>query len=207
MKTSYLDGLAGTDTLSFGQLKLAQVTITQTTSGTIKVDTVSGASTKYNVELKDIETLKFDKEKNTIDLATYFDGITVTGTAAAETLIGSGGNDILNCKGGSDKLTGGSGADIFVFGTLESGKYVSITDFADDDVLQFDTSVFTKLAGATAENLVLGSKALQSDDYLIYNNGKLYYDADGSGKGKAIQIAGIKGTDYKTLSIDDMHFV
>mgnify|MGYP000869276739 CR=1 FL=1 len=37
----------------------------------------------------------------------------------------------------------------------------------------------------------LGSAATQSDDRIIYNttNGFLYYDADGTGKAAAIQIA------------------
>lgn len=208
MKLTALDGLDGVDTLSFGKVKLAQVTISLGTDGAVKVDTVSGASATYHLNLQNIETLKFENGAKTIDLATYFDDVSLTGTSGSDTLMGGGGDDLLNGAGGTDKLTGGYGSDTFVFGTLASGKTVSITDFADADVLQFDTTVFTSLVGATAENLINGSKAVETDDFLIYNNGKLYYDADGSGTASsAILIAGIKGTDYKTLTIDDMHFV
>lgn len=206
MKLSSLDGLDGTDTLSFGKVKLAQVTIVGGVGGVIKVDTVSGASSSYHLQLENVEKLKFDGGKTTIDLATYFDDTTVTGTSGADTLLGGGGDDLISGGAGKDKLTGGDGADTFVFSTLKNGDTLTITDFSDADVLQFDTGVFTQLVGATADNLVLGAKALDANDYLIYNAGKLYYDADGSGSGSAILIAGIKGTDYKTLTIDDMHF-
>lgn len=40
----------------------------------------------------------------------------------------------------------------------------------------------------------VGDKAKDKDDYIIYNKkkGNLLYDADGSGKGSAIQFATIK---------------
>lgn len=38
---------------------------------------------------------------------------------------------------------------------------------------------------------VVGTKAKDKNDYVVYNdkNGRLYYDADGSGKGKPIEVA------------------
>jgi uncharacterized phage-like protein YoqJ len=44
-------------------------------------------------------------------------------------------------------------------------------------------------------NFIVGTKALQSDDYLIYNtqNDMLYYDADGSGsKYGMVEVAKIE---------------
>lgn len=211
MTLTALDGLDGTDTLSFGSVKLSQVSITEGDSGSVKVDTVSGASASYHLKLQNVETLKFNNGKTVIDLTTYFSdqtGQTLTGTSGADTLTGGTGNDTLAGGAGKDKLTGGTGADTFVFSTLLSGDYATITDFTHDDMLEFDTTVFTHLAGATADNLVFGKKALAPDNYLLYSNGKLYYDADGSGKeSTAILIAGIKGKDYKTLGFDDLHFV
>jgi Ca2+-binding RTX toxin-like protein len=240
-----LDGLAGTDIMSFGSFKLTAASITESSAGAVRIDTVSGASVKktYTLELKNVETLKFSNGANLIDLTTYFTIASGTATSGNDTLkgvsgndtlagddgndaiIGLGGNDTLSGGNGNDtlsagngddrltggagkdSLTGGDGADTFVFNALKSGEYGSITDFGDDDVLEFDTTVFDKLVGATSDNFVTGAKAKGADDYLIYNKGKLYYDADGWGKGIAIQIAGIKGTDAKSLTSDDIHFV
>jgi Ca2+-binding RTX toxin-like protein len=55
-------------------------------------------------------------------------GKAVTGDAAANTLVGSVGNDILEGKAGNDVLTGGAGADTFIF---RPGDGIDrITDFA-----------------------------------------------------------------------------
>ena len=64
--------------------------------------------------------------------------------------------------------------------------------------LVLDTAVFTKLAaGISAGNLVVNTtgKAMDSNDYLIFNskNSTLYYDADGSGKGASVAIAILTG--------------
>ncbi|PIE48010.1 MAG: hypothetical protein CSA42_00990, partial [Gammaproteobacteria bacterium] len=73
---------------------------------------------------------------------------TVTGTKAAETLIGradeddtllgKGGNDILQGRSGDDTLTGGSGNDIFIWtaddkGSVGSPDTDTVTDFGTGD--------------------------------------------------------------------------
>ncbi|NMG29533.1 calcium-binding protein [Aromatoleum evansii] len=126
------------------------------------------------------------------------DGANVIRSGAGnDTIITGGGADWINGGQGADKLTGGGGADVFVFDNLAVGGKDAIMDFnASEDVFAFDTGVFTKLAGGiSAENFVIGKVALDADDYLIFDTsgGKLYYDADGSGGGAAIQIAGVKG--------------
>lgn len=233
-KSFSLDGLDGTDTLSFGKGKIGSLTVTQSGDQTIVslVDIVSGASgssskLNFELQLKNVEKLSFDKGAIVIDLPTFstvaigtptsgndfLKGIdsadTLSGGEGKDTLISLGGDDSLSGGAGSDVLVGGDGADIFVFDSLKKGEYDSITDFTHGDFLEFDTTVFTQLVGATTDNLVFGAKAKDANDFLIYNstNGKLYYDADGSGKGASIQIAGIKGTDASTLTIGDFHFV
>ncbi|MGO8632135.1 calcium-binding protein, partial [Rhizobium ruizarguesonis] len=70
-----------------------------------------------------------------------------------------------------------------------------IVDFstAAGDRLVFDDSIFTGLkpSSFSAENFVLGTKALEADDKLIYDqaSGILSYDADGSAAGGAIHVA------------------
>ncbi|MBM7061488.1 hypothetical protein JQX08_12305 [Pseudomonas sp. UL073] len=118
-----------------------------------------------------------------------------------DTLVTGSGNDVLIGGEGADKLTGGLGADRFVFDNLATGGFDTIMDFrvGEGDQLVFDSTVFTSLAGITnpAGHLVSGPKAVAQDanDYLVYDTTgqKLYYDADGSGAGKAIQIAIVKG--------------
>ncbi|MGO4574405.1 calcium-binding protein, partial [Microvirga sp. 2TAF3] len=76
----------------------------------------------------------------------------------------------------------------------------TITDFnVKDDTIWLDNAVFKKLGkgseakpGQLAKGFfTIGDKAKDKDDYLIYNKktGVLSYDADGSGKGTAVEIA------------------
>lgn len=134
---------------------------------------------------------------------------TVSAGAGNDKVVAGAGNDLIDGGEGSDILTGGPGSDTFVFSNMAVGGFDKITDFADGDVLAFDTGVFTQLAGATAENFTLGSAAVDGNDYLIYNaaKGALYYDADGAGGAAAIQIAGIKGAGASSIAFDDFQFV
>lgn len=134
-----------------------------------------------------------------------------TGTSSNDKLIGTSGNDTLNGGAGVDKMTGNAGADSFVFDNIAVGGADKITDFklTDGDVFVFDVDVFTSLAGGlAAENVVISAKpkAVDENDYLLFSTkGKLYYDADGSGSGAAVLIAGVKGSfsgiDYQSFQI------
>ncbi|MGO4523717.1 Calx-beta domain-containing protein [Microvirga sp. 2MCAF35] len=125
-----------------------------------------------------------------------------------DTLGGGLGNDVLWGGYGNDVLSGGDGKDIFVFasklGTAKTDRKVNfdkITDFkVKDDTIWLDNAVFIKLGKKGTEMtpakikkgfFVIGPKAQDKDDYLIYNNktGVLSYDKDGSGKAQAVEIA------------------
>jgi len=127
--------------------------------------------------------------------------------AGNDKVVTGSGNDILVSGAGSDNLTGGLGIDSYVFDNLAQGGADTITGFVTlSDVLVFDDAVFTSLVGGVAStNLVVGAGAVaqDSDDYLIFNTkgGKLYYDADGSGAGGAIQIATLKSV--TSLNVSD----
>jgi Ca2+-binding RTX toxin-like protein len=85
----------------------------------------------------------------------------------------------------------------------------TITDFvSEDDTIVLENAVFKKLAATGTLNaayLVVGTRALDTNDYLIYDdhNGKLYYDADGSGRGAMVQIALVGTTSHPTLAVSD----
>ena len=100
-------------------------------------------------------------------------------------------------------LTGGKGKDIFVVDTKANTKanLDKIMDFSvKDDTIWLDNKYFTKLGKAgtptkpkqlNKDFFTIGTKAKDKNDYLVYDNkkGVLYYDADGSGRGKAVEIA------------------
>ena len=151
----------------------------------------------------------------------------LTGTALSDTLIGNGGNDTINGGAGNDylfgglgndSLTGGAGSDTFVFDSAPNAtnNLDRITDFVSGtDKFQFSKAIFTKLGpiGALSINefyaaagAVRGADAL---DRVIYNTttGALYYDADGSGNGAAIQVALIGATTHPSLAVGDFQIV
>ncbi len=139
------------------------------------------------------------------------DGTTrIPGTAGKDKLVGTEGQDILYGGSGNDTLTGSGNKDVFVFnaklGTSKTDRKVNfdtITDFkVGEDKLWLDNAIFKKLGKGTEaapgalnkKSFVVGDKAKDKDDYLIYNKktGVLSYDADGSGKGQAIEFAQLK---------------
>jgi len=134
----------------------------------------------------------------------------LTGNAAANTLVGNEGNDTLNGGLGNDILTGGIGNDLFSFSSALSGTNIdTISDFVSGtDRIGLSASIFTKLLNDTdlSDNLVVvasGTKARDTNDYLIYNTTTkaLYYDADGIGTGAVVQIATLTNT--ATLGAND----
>jgi serralysin len=112
----------------------------------------------------------------------------LVGDTLANVLKGGSGNDTLRGGLGKDTLYGGSGADRFIFDSaLSKVNADTIKDFQRGiDKLVLDDDIFTKMVGKKAissGSFIRGTKAVQSDDFFIYNtqNDMLYYDADGSG--------------------------
>lgn len=127
-----------------------------------------------------------------------------------DTLLGGNGNDMLYGDDGNDKLTGGAGIDNFVFySDPVFGGIDTITDFtATDDTIQLDNIAFAALkteGTLAAGKFVIGTQALDRNDFIIYNDvtGALLYDSDGSGGAAAVQIATI-GTGLALTNADFM---
>ncbi len=134
------------------------------------------------------------------------DGLALSGNSLANTIVGNSGNNRITGGAGSDTLSGGDGSDAFVFNTKpnKNTNLDKITDFnVKADSIWLDNKVFTKLGKKGSETspaklnkafFTVGSKAKDKNDYLVYDKKKgiLYYDADGSGKGKAVEIASLK---------------
>ncbi|WP_158271680.1 VCBS domain-containing protein [Limnohabitans sp. 2KL-1] len=156
---------------------------------------------------------------NTASTATTLTGSgladTLIGGTGVDTLVGGAGADRLLGGLGKDVLTGGTGNDTFAFNNLPTGttNFDTVIDFVSGvDKLEFSKSVFTGLAGTSAD-FVSGAglvKATTSAQHLIYNitTGILYYDADGSGTGSsAVAIALIGTSTHATLAATDFVFV
>lgn len=176
----------------------------------------------YSVEVtvKDLNGTGMSSAAKTITINVSDIVDVVNGTSGKNVLKGASGVDRLNGLYGNDTLTGGAGTDFFIFdsklGSSKTDRTVNfdkITDFsAEDDTIWLDNKVFKKLgAGSEARPgklsksfFVVGDKAKDKNDYLVYNKkaGVLSYDADGSGKGQAVEFAQLsknptlKNTDF-----------
>ncbi|RXT21255.1 calcium-binding protein [Rhizobium leguminosarum] len=201
--TNHLYGGTGNDT--FTVTNANQIVDESRGSGTDTVkasisfslaDTAHAIGTIENLTLTGTANLSATGN-NTANILTGNDGNNfLNGGKGNDRLVGGLGNDKLIGKAGADVLTGGAGADSFVFDVKPSNTSVDkIVDFssAAGDKLVFDDGIFTGLkpSSFSAENFVLGTKALEADDKLIYDqaSGILSYDADGSAAGGAIHVA------------------
>ncbi|WP_205772421.1 calcium-binding protein [Microvirga calopogonii] len=122
----------------------------------------------------------------------------LSGDAGDDFLEGGVGSDILHGGLGRDTLSGGAGADSFYFDSAVAKKKNTNIDKiigfnVKDDTIYLAKSIFTKLkAGKLKKDaFFIGNKAHDGSDRIIYDNksGKLFYDADGTGKQQQIQFA------------------
>jgi cysteinyl-tRNA synthetase len=99
---------------------------------------------------------------------------------------------------------------MFIFDTkLGATNIDTIDDFAaKEDLIWLDDDIFAGagMVGDLAKSAFwTGSKAHDKDDRVIYDksSGKLFYDADGNGKGAAVQFASVdKGLSLTAVNFD-----
>ncbi len=123
----------------------------------------------------------------------------LAGGLGNDILEGGAGNDRLSGSFGSDTLVGGAGADTFYFTTAIAAvtNVDSIADFTHGaDKIGLLHTVYTHLAlGAlNAAQFVVGTAAHDRNDQIVYDkaHGLLFFDADGSGAGAAVEFATVK---------------
>ena len=124
------------------------------------------------------------------------DPIDLTGNASGNYVGGNWGNNVINGGDGNDTLEGFFGQDAFLFNTpLNSASNMDvILDFgAAEDTMRLDDAIFTSLSPGTlaGSEFVIGSAALDGNDFIIYDDttGAVLYDSDGSGAASPFQIA------------------
>ena len=147
----------------------------------------------------------------------------ITGNAAVNTLLGLEGDDTFDSGSGNDTLSGGDGADTYIFSSgIKGSKNVdTIKDFVSgEDKILLSADIFTKLATALGvidgndptplsdgDFFVAGAKVKPTDatSYILYdtNTGRVYYDADGNGKGAADWFITLTGK--PELTADDFY--
>jgi Ca2+-binding RTX toxin-like protein len=175
-------------------------------SGSIKYDSNSES---YSGFIKNISAnigglaIKSSNQSLTVDdmkgLALNKNSLVAVSLNLNDKVYGTVGNDILDGGLGNDLLVGGQGNDTFSFSSLLGKKNIdTIADFTIGDHINLDPTIFNALSGVDdlgpyfkSLNTKTFSPFDYANAYVIYNkfDGKLYYDADGSGKGLAVQIA------------------
>jgi Ca2+-binding RTX toxin-like protein len=139
-------------------------------------------------------------------------GDQLTGSGLSERFEGRGGNDTISGLDGADTISGEAGQDRFVFAWAPGpGQVDLITDFAPAaDKLAFEDGVFTAIGApgnfAAGDGRFVSGAGLATGqdpgDRIVYNStsGALYYDADGSGTGAAVQVAMLQGVPAVTAT-------
>lgn len=133
------------------------------------------------------------------------------GNSGNDTITGGQGDDVIAGGLGNDTLRGGDGNDAYVFeSALNARTNVDTISFysAHYDTMVLENEIFTKLkkTGALAAgNFVSNTAGVAKDatDYIVYESdtGKLFYDADGNGKGAAVLFAQL--SNKPVLTADD----
>jgi Ca2+-binding RTX toxin-like protein len=114
------------------------------------------------------------------------------GGDGADSLYGDDGNDVLDGGAGVDYLSGGAGADIFR--VSDAGSFDLLVDFqSGTDQIALSNAAFSHTASL---NFIAGAGAqvaTNGDSTFLYDssNGRVYYDADGTGAGEAVFILAV----------------
>ena len=218
--SDHLDGGTGADTMRGGAGD--DVYIVDNTSDLVYEQASEGyddviiSSVSYRLGLN-VETLRLtgvatgstvvaqgNDSHNTIDAREVdsFATITLLGHGGSDNLFGSDNDDLLDGGTGRDYLTGGGGTDRFrLSNELDAATNVdTIMDFERGvDVIELDDAIFSTLGlGALDPNAFVansGGVATSVDQRIIYNTdtAQLYYDADGSQGGAAVQFGELIG--------------
>ena len=143
----------------------------------------------------EVVAVKTGNQNNLIDASAVTDlRVNLESLNGEDTVIGGSLNDTILGGNGIDRLTGGGGADDFVYQTSnQRNDFIVDFDSGQDRIVVSAAGFGGSLTPGevTQSQFVLGNRATDSSDRFIYNtnNGKLLFDADGTGSLNTIVIA------------------
>ncbi len=187
------DGGTGIDTVRYSSA----------TAG-ITIDLAKG--TARSTGAGDAAGIGSDKLKGIENVIAGNYGDQLIGSRDANVIDAGGGDDTIDGGLGADTLTGGAGIDRFVFSTKPAANNVdTLTDFVSGtDKIVLSVRVFAKLKGLTdlSAHLVNGAAA-DANDFLLFDRatGRLSYDADGNGRGLAVEVAVVGNVQLQATDI------
>ena len=182
----YMDGGNGADTF---YVDSAGDVVNDASGGTF--ETVYTTTTYTLADGADIELFKTTNNAGLGSIDLY-------GNSSSQEIMGNAGNNMIGGGGGTDILTGFAGEDAFIFNSALGASNIDvITDYnVAQDQIRLDNAIFTNLSVGegnwlSAGEFHIGAAAADANDRIIYNSatGGLFYDADGSGAGAAVQFA------------------
>jgi Ca2+-binding RTX toxin-like protein len=119
----------------------------------------------------------------------------LSGKGGADELLGGSGGDWLDGGPGRDRLAGGSGDDTFYFDAAPRVRNADrVVDFVGgEDHFRLSASRFDAVDGGRLHRdaFCRGEAAEDRQDRILYDNdsGRLYYDADGTGRADSALVA------------------
>ncbi|MEY3572206.1 MAG: hypothetical protein RJA77_121 [Pseudomonadota bacterium] len=174
-------GLGGTDTARYRGARADYEVVFNSETRTLTVRDLRDVPWNEGTDqLYGVESLQFEDQK--LDL-TNGAPVTVVGTSAGETLVGSAVPDIMFGYGGNDRLEGGSGADL-LFGGDGNDVLVGAAgaDYLDGGVGN------NNLYGGGGNDTLTGAKRGLSDDFNTAN-----YDTTSVTQGIAVVLGSQDG--------------
>lgn len=187
--TGKLTGIAPYDAADGAELAL-----------TVTATDLEGASASTTIRLAVVNQLKINGTAFADSLVASFGNDLMTGLGGNDVLSGGMGNDTLSGGTGADTLTLGAGADIVVLDAVDVSGTDTVTDFVSgEDRIQLSAKLFPKLKGVKdLSNYLLTideANPQLSNHYLLFDaaTGMLSYDGDGNGAGVGKAIVELTG--------------
>ncbi|MCP5356928.1 MAG: Ig-like domain-containing protein [Pseudomonadales bacterium] len=197
-----IDGMGGTDTLSFERLPRSRFLITQDAStGYIHVDSVSGASSTFHLQLVNVEYLLFNNGRDRVDLSALFQDTTAPSVTSFNLQSGSAAVDSNLVFDFSENIARGNGVI-----TLRTSAGVTVESFdaATSSLLSISAKQLTinptaNLSPGTQYQLSFGSGAIvdTSGNALTAQSAYTFTTA-GTATPVNLQLQGTSGNDTLT---------